>query len=165
MTLLPCSWMTNWWDQSIHTLKGRGAIQRDRSTGFNKDKCQVLHLGKTHWGQGLPAWLGNSSEKGPGCHGAMTANSIPRCLSRNMAHRPRDVIISLYSALVRVHLEYYMQFWSPQHQTDNDKLKAFRLDLRRNFFTMRSSQTTASLEKLCSLHFGQNSVVFKTRVG
>lgn len=45
------------------------------------------------------------------------------------------------------------------------KLKAFRLDLRRNFFTMRSSQTTASLEKLCSLHFGQNSVVFKTRVG
>lgn len=57
MLLLPCLWMTaNWWDESIHTLKGRAAIQRDaeRLEGwadrnlmkFHKDKRQVLHLGR-----------------------------------------------------------------------------------------------------------------------
>ncbi|CAM5160777.1 unnamed protein product [Eretmochelys imbricata] len=134
----------------VDTLEGRDRIQRDlykledwakrNLMRFNKDKCRVLHLGQKslmhHYRLGTE-WLGSSSaekdlvvavdeklDMSQSCAlVAKKANNVLGYLSRSIASRSRDLIIPLYSTLVRPPLEYCVQFWAPHYKKDVEKLE------------------------------------------
>ena len=88
---------------------------------FNWDKCQVLHLGKRnqmHSYRTGDIWLSNTTnEKDLGivvdhklnmsqqCDiAAKKANAIFGCINRSITLKSREVLVPLYTALVRPHL-------------------------------------------------------------
>jgi len=61
---------------------------------------------------------------------AQQANCILGCI-RSMASRLREVILPIYFALVRPHLEYSIQMWSLQYRRDIYLLEHIQRRLRK----------------------------------
>ena len=110
---------------------------------FNVDKCKVMHMGRKNlhstYYMNDTALESISEEKDLGifiiddlkwsthCHQAYTrANRVLGMINGTIISRDRRILLSLYKALVRPHLEYCSPAWSPHYKKDKQLLERVR---------------------------------------
>ena len=102
---------------------------------FNVEKCKIMHLGgknmnaiytlggeplgESRMEKDLGVLVDDRLSNGMQCQAAANkANRILACIKRGINCRDKTIILPLYKTLVRLHLEYAVQFWAPVLRRD-----------------------------------------------
>ena len=133
---------------------------------FNVNKCHILQIGTRNHKfnyemngvklesvqciKDLGVSIASSLKFSQQCKDAAgKANRMLGFINRNFSFKNKDVILPLYISLVRPHLEYAVQFWSPHHAKDIAKLEAVQ---RRATKMITSLRNKSYEERLASLN-------------
>ena len=121
-------------------LKEIGEWSEKWQMPFNLDKCKVMHVGQRNdkakyellgkeldictEEKDLGVIITNDLKPSKQCtHVEKKAQKILGYIKRQFTTRKEETILTLYNALVRPHLEYAVQFWSPSLRKDIEKLE------------------------------------------
>ena len=143
---------------------------------FNGDKCNMLHLGKNNPKLSYTIKDGDitktlnetTSEKDLGVIVDSQLNfdehitsvikksrKISGMLMKNICHKSKEIMIPLYKATVRPHLEYANAVWAPYKRKDIDKLEKVQRQFTKRINGLKDYdyQTRLYKLKLPSLEF------------
>lgn len=141
---------------------------KDWQMEFNVEKCRVLNVGKTitdanytlnnnvinksECERDLGVMVSKDLRPRQQCISARNkANRVLGFISRSVSNRTSKVILKLYLALVRPHLDYAVQFWSPYYRMDINSLENVQRRMTKMIHEVRNLSYENRLKRL-NLH-------------
>lgn len=160
---------------NVENSKGVLQIQRDLDEignwsekwqmPFNLDKCSVMHLGhknpnadytllgrqvaSTELEKDLGVLISNDLKFSKQCiEVEKKAQKLLGYIKRQFSYRNKEIVLSLYNALVRPQLEYAVQFWSPSLRKDIDRLERVQARATKLIPSLRNKGYQRRLQEL-----------------
>ena len=131
---------------------------------FNDKKCKVMHIGSggqyvyrmgSHEVESigverdLGVMLSNDMKVLSHCSFAYAkANKMLGLLKRTIKYKNTDIMIRLYKALVRPHLEYCSSVWSPYYKKDREMLERVQHRFTKMFPKIKNKSYEERIEEL-----------------
>jgi ribonuclease P/MRP protein subunit RPP40 len=132
---------------------------------FNVDKCKVMHVGPNNCNydyimngrtlsvvdeeRDLGVIISKDLKFAKNCKSACKkANQMLGFIARNIDFKTPEVMRQLYNSLVRPHLEYAVQFWSPHYRKDIDLLERVQRRATKMIPALRACPYEERLKRL-----------------
>eukprot|EP00061_Rhincodon_typus_P001620 g15291.t1 len=131
---------------------------------FNPEKCELIHFGRTNLkakyrvNRKIVGSVEEQRDLGVHVHSSLkAATQVDRVkkacdvlafINRGIEFKSRDVILQLYKSLVRPHLEYCVQFWSPHYRKGVEALEKVQRRFTRILPGMEGRSYEERLRKL-----------------